>query len=153
MWLCRISGIGASALFLSEHNACMQIMHISAARCTDLCYLCIFFFLWKAGRLTLKALLSETATVCSWREKTLVCWCNLLKRRKTLYSCCWMSPGRPQSERKPRTGGLRISPFVLFFFLCVCLFLKPRFFSFLWISLLSFFLPLSFPLFVQRKGS
>lgn len=45
-----------------------------------------------------------------------MCWCNLLKGRKTLYSCCWMSPGRPQPQRKLGTGGWRISACVLFFF-------------------------------------
>lgn len=44
MWLCRISGFGTSLLFLSEQNTCMQIMHISAILCNDLCYLCVFFY-------------------------------------------------------------------------------------------------------------
>lgn len=48
-----------------------------------------------------------------------MCWCNLLKGRKTLYSCCWMSPGRPQPQRKLGTGGWRISLRVFFCFFSV----------------------------------
>lgn len=71
----------------------------------------------------LKTLLWDAATVCSWREQTLVCWCNLLKGRKTLYSSCWMSPGRPQPQRKLGTGGWRIRVF----FLSLWLYFSPFF--------------------------
>lgn len=50
---------------------------------------------------------------CLQREYTVVHWCNLLKGRKTLYSCCWMSPARPPASEG--TEGLFFS-FTLWLF-------------------------------------
>lgn len=118
MWSWWISGFGVSQLRISIASAIHACKTLLVALCNDLCVLpyvsAIMLIYENQGpslQWQLKTLLLDTATVCSWREYTWVCWCNLLKGRKTLYSCCWMSPGRPQPQRKLGTGGWRIRVF------------------------------------------
>lgn len=79
-------------------------MHLFVTFCRDLCSPMSL-----SQHLT--TLLLDRATVCSWGEWVLVCWCNLLKGRKTLYSCCWMNLVRPQPQRNLGRGarGLMLS--------------------------------------------